>query len=273
MQERGLFASNVLDPRPLEEAADQPIPAAVNMPLHEISSRTHELPSKSQQLLVVGDEQLFESTHEALQTIGRTAARVDPLDVPEPPAGMKPRLWAPNEFLEQIVQGMPPDGTRTALDIACGTGRDAVFLASLGWTVTAVDHLQDALDRGRDLEKRYAPPGSQPINWQCKDAGSIDLDRAYDLIAMFFFLDRELLKNAAASLSPGGCLVVATFTAQHRERFGKPQSLERTLEPDELKRIATDLEVVSCTEGWHGERHTARLHAVKLAGPSRSLFK
>jgi SAM-dependent methyltransferase len=55
-----------------------------------------------------------------------------------------------------------------AIDLGCGSGREAVYLAAQGWQVVAVDRLPEALQRGRDLQRRYAPD-SPPIQWVCAD--------------------------------------------------------------------------------------------------------
>lgn len=77
--------------------------------------------------------------------------------VPAPAEPQETRLWEPTLPLsEWLVSGRGPGGeARAALDLGCGTGRDAVWLALHGWRVTAVDRLSDALDRARSLAELH----------------------------------------------------------------------------------------------------------------------
>ncbi|MEZ0324706.1 MAG: methyltransferase domain-containing protein [Fimbriimonas sp.] len=258
MQQGGLFLSNVLDPRPSDEAAAAPIPGAVNIPVEELSDRTHELPARDRELAIVASGELLDESISALTGLGRTTVPLHRSCVAPGPSHSKPRLWSPNAFLEEVVTELSP---ARVIDIACGTGRDAVFLASLGWSVTAIDHLEDALQRGRDLEARYAPSS---IDWRRQDAAAIELCPDVDLVTMFFFLDKELLKRVIGQLKAGAHLVLETFTAEHREHFGKPRSTQLVLHPGEITHIAAHLDVVYYSEGWHGGRHTARFWGRKV---------
>ncbi|HVT13014.1 MAG TPA: methyltransferase domain-containing protein [Fimbriimonadaceae bacterium] len=160
-------------------------------------------------------------------------------------------------MIEDLQPGM-------ALDLACGTGRDAVFLASLGWEVTAIDHLPDALQRGQDLARRYLRSDlAERIRWVCQDLEKVAVGGAFDLVSIFWFLDRGVLRSVPGLLHSGGSLVLETFSAIHRERYGKPRTesfVLRTGEPASLlPQLTTRLEEA----GWHGDRHSVRFWATK----------
>jgi hypothetical protein len=89
----------------------------------------------------------------------------------------------------------------------------------------------------------------------------LEFDAGFDLITMFFFLDRRLLTSLPDLLAPGGSIVVETFTTLHRDRFGKPASPDHLLELGELRTLVPQLRVRDYAEGWNQERHTARLWA------------
>ncbi len=154
-----------------------------------------------------------------------------------------------------------------ALDLGCGSGREAVFLASLGVQVVAVDRLPEALERGRDLQYRYVSD-SPPIQWVCADLEHADWrpDGAFDCITLFYFLSRALIPRACAWLNPNGSLLIEAFTPTHRARYGKPAADARVVGTNELPRLLPPaMRVVAYSEGWRANgRHTARLWAVRM---------
>lgn len=144
-----------------------------------------------------------------------------------------------------------------ALDLACGSGRDAVFLASNGWQVTALDILPDAIEQGRALESRYLSPGDHAIEWRQQDLErSVPAIEPYRLIIMFRFLHRPLLAQVMATYK--GHFLMETFTNRHLERNAHPKRAERLLEEGELLNFARGT-VHHYSEGWRGNSHTARL--------------
>ncbi|RME76562.1 MAG: class I SAM-dependent methyltransferase, partial [Planctomycetota bacterium] len=151
------------------------------------------------------------------------------------------RLWTANTWLRacwpQIEAGLGARiaaGHARALDLACGTGRDAVWLAERGLHVEAVDRLPDALERAGDLAARCGVT----LSLQRRD---LERDSAlpqgrYDLVTCFCFLHRPLLDAVPAALRPGGFACVRTFDRTERERSGRPRRARLVLEPGELRR-------------------------------------
>lgn len=130
-------------------------------------------------------------------------------------------VWSrgPNQFIETECADLAPG---RAVDLACGEGRNAIWLASLGWDVSAVDFSHVALDKGRALA------GDLDVDWVCADAtawtGS-DLDLA--VVAYFQVpaaMRRTAVRNVVSSLRPGGTLVwVAHDSSNLTEGTGGPQ--------------------------------------------------
>jgi len=130
----------------------------------------------------------------------------------------QPLLWAvdPGPFLSGEVGDRPPG---RALDLGAGEGRTALWLAERGWEVTAVDFSDVALERGRRRVESAAVPGS--VAWVCADL--VDFDPAgttYDLVLLLFIHlpsdhRRRLLRLAAATLAPGGTVVVVGYDTSH----------------------------------------------------------
>ncbi len=271
-----LVRRRILDPRDADTARRRPLADAVNIPRAELPDRTHELPPREQVVTVAGPLELARDTVRWLESVRRRGE----VAVTSPSAGVSPggdevgRLWEPAAFLENVAAGLAPG---RALDLACGTGRDAVFLAAAGWRVVGVDVLPDALARAGDLQRRYAP-AAPPIDWRCADlessrglGGVLRPDERFDLITVFRFLDRSLLRSASGYLNPGGSLVVETFTTVHRARHGRPSRDDHVLQPGELPALlGPRMEIRHYSEAWRAGPHTARLHAVRaVSGYSR----
>lgn len=248
-----------LDPRPEEKARLEPLAETVNIPLDELPDRTHELPPRDDELIVVGPAPWRDRAIEWLHQHERRAIAGDAPLALNPLSG---RLWTPTAFLEETLPTLGLPVGANALDVACGAGRDAVFLAMNDLSVTAVDRLTDALELGRDLEKRYlhAPPH---IDWRCVDLerDPLDLGGPFQLVTIFRYLQRPLLIRLREWLKPGGIVLVETFTREHRARHGKPRREELTLEANELPRLMSDFEIIHYSEGWRGNIHTARICA------------
>lgn len=125
------------------------------------------------------------------------------------------RLWSGNANPQLVAQAaeLTPG---TALDVGCGEGADAIWLAGRGWTVTAVDVSQVALDRGAQHARDQGGAAlAARITWQQVDAFDWSPPpSAYDLVsAQFMYLpDRAqldaLFGRLAAGVRPSGHLLV-----------------------------------------------------------------
>ncbi|WP_405388408.1 class I SAM-dependent methyltransferase [Streptomyces sp. NBC_01102] len=121
------------------------------------------------------------------------------------------RIWSgnPNTMLVREVEGLKPG---RALDLGCGEGADAVWLARQGWTVTATDISRVALDRAA-VHAADADVADR-IDRQWHDLGATFPAGEYDLVSAQFLhsmgdLPREeILRKAAAAVAPGGVLLV-----------------------------------------------------------------
>ncbi len=113
----------------------------------------------------------------------------------------------PNRFLVAEAEGLAPG---RALDLACGAGRNAVWLAEHGWSVTGADFSDVALANAR----RLAAERGVEVEWIEADLGEWEPPpRAFDLVAVFYLQvpagERRLMHaRAAESVAPGGTLLV-----------------------------------------------------------------
>ncbi|MFE4537806.1 SAM-dependent methyltransferase [Streptomyces scopuliridis] len=121
------------------------------------------------------------------------------------------RVWSgnPNTVLVREVTGVEPG---SALDLGCGEGADAIWLARHGWRVTATDISQVALDRAA---RHAASAGvADRIDWQHHDLGASFPAGTFDLVSAHFLYFRgdtsreEVLRTAASATAPGGVLLI-----------------------------------------------------------------
>ena len=186
----------------------------------------------------------------------------------EAPAGILSALWP-----------LLPAGA--ALDLACGRGRNALFLAEHGRHVTAVDWSAAALDILEDHAKAQRIPvrriqrieeGKQPAR------AGIDLLQAnletigisanrYGLILCIRFLQRTLFPQICHALRPGGMLLFETYTKAQVDFSGGPRDPAHLLNTGELRRAFPELEVVFYRE-LRAEQGIASLAARKPGGPN-----
>jgi tellurite methyltransferase len=158
-----------------------------------------------------------------------------------------PATWL--RALEPILREHPV-GAR-ALDLACGGGRNALYLAELGYTVDAWDISNFGLSILIDELARRAQIG-QPLPVQPLQ---VDLERTpippetYDLVLDTHYLERSLFGGMARALRPGGRLIVHTFLntpgGPITNRINNPDFM---LQPGELRATFTDLEILELVE-------------------------
>ncbi len=169
---------------------------------------------------------------------------------------------APSDWVRRFAVLLPR--AAAVLDVACGRGRHARFLAGMGHAVEAVDRDEEALAglsaipgvtiRMADLEK-----GPWPY------AG-----RLFDGIVVANYLHRPLFPHLAAALAQGGVLIYETFMLGN-ERFGRPSNPDFLLRPNELlEAFGGGLTVVAFEQGEVARPKPAvvqRLCAVRGPGP------
>lgn len=112
----------------------------------------------------------------------------------------------PNQFLPAEVEGLVPG---RALDLACGEGRNAVWLAAQGWDGTGVDFSAVGLEKGA----RLAEANGVAVEWVCADATTWQAPSPFDLVVVFYLhlpaAQRSAAFAAAArALAPGGTLLI-----------------------------------------------------------------
>lgn len=132
-----------------------------------------------------------------------------------------------------------------ALDIACGKGRNAIYLAERGFSVTALDISAVALAEGR----RRAELSGLEIRWRQCDLESAALDLgAFDLVINFNYLQRSLFPALVQAVKPGGHVIFETFTID-QAALGPPKNRDYLLRHNELLERFGEFRVLFYREG------------------------
>jgi SAM-dependent methyltransferase len=178
--------------------------------------------------------------HDTSGALGSPDPSSDPAEFWDGLYGERPQVFSGNVNAALAREiGDAPDGAR-AIDLGCGEGADAIWLAERGWEVTAVDVSQVALDRAA-RSASDAGVGDR-IRWEQRDLAESFPEGPFDLVSAHFLqspieLDRaRILRAAAAAVAPGGVLLVVAHAeappwarGHHHEAMPQPDDLQRDL--------------------------------------------
>ena len=144
-------------------------------------------------------------------------------------------LLDPDPFLvsayDEFLFGTSPG---LALDVAGGVGRHSIWLAQRGWRVKLLDISEVGIQQAEENANRTGT--AESISKQIRDLNTMsDLGREqYDLVVVFFFLQRELFPALLDATKPGGILIYKTYTTEQKNFSGGPSHPMFLLEPNEL---------------------------------------
>lgn len=168
----------------------------------------------------------------------------------------------PSPILVEALRDVPPG---RALDLGAGAGRNALYLAQEGWDVTALDNSATAVSvatmRAREmqvaLDARVADLTTDQVALEPGE---------FDLVLMFFYMQRDLFPRIRGWLRPGGLFIAAIHTVDDRPGI-HPMNPSFLLEPGELEGAFSGFEILSSREGDPRDglhrRRTAELVARK----------
>ena len=248
--------ADILDTRPESAFHAGHHPRAASIPLEQLADRRHELPPRHLAFWVFdADPARAAAAVAQLQADGFrvTTMPAESYVACRPQTGpTRAALWRPHRLLADWIEHIEAclGGPRRAADLACGAGRDAVYLARRGWSVAGYDLLPDALQRAADLARRHGvhidlhPADLEGGPWRCEPA--------VDLVCVFNFLHRPLFADIMAAIRPGGFAVADTFVEPQRSRYGKPRRERFVLRPNELRDAFSGWQIT-----YYGERELA----------------
>jgi SAM-dependent methyltransferase len=187
-------------------------------------------------------------------------------------SSLEPEPLLVKAYSEFLAAGAPG----CALDVAGGAGRHALWLAQRGWQVKLVDVSEAGVALARENAAtilglpllgspatRFVPrrPLLKTEVMDLRSAPSLG-HQQYDLVLVFFYLQRELFPSLISALKAGGFLIYQTFTAEQRRFGGGPANPEHLLGPQELRRAFKALRILHYHETTQG-RAAAELVAQK----------
>jgi len=155
------------------------------------------------------------------------------------------RLWgrAPNRFLVAEVSDLPPG---RALDLACGEGRNTIWLAERGWKATGVDFSQVAIAKARE----QASEASLDVEFVCADLLEYEPEPDASDLVLVFYLQlpaeelRHVLKRATRAIATGGTfLLVGHDLSNLTEGVGGPSDPAVLYTPDDIVAKLPGLEI------------------------------
>lgn len=152
----------------------------------------------------------------------------------------QPQQEQPTILLVETAANLVPG---TAIDLACGAGRNALYLAEKGWKVTAVDGSTTAIEivRQRAAERGLA------LQTEVADltGPSFNLPQdAFDLIVIAYYLQRDLLARVKTVVRPGGVVLAIAHTPEAGESWNYKRAA-----PGELRGFFSGWEILHDYEG------------------------
>jgi SAM-dependent methyltransferase len=157
----------------------------------------------------------------------------------------------PDDAVVALMEGMPR-GRGRALDLGCGEGRHALWLAAQGWLVTAVDFSHTGIRTGQELAQ--ASGLAADITWVVADVTTWQPDESVDLVLVSLFrLEEEDLIRVRSWVAPGGHLLLVA----HGDGLGGPRDPRFRSSADALRAAAGDLDVV-CSTAFAAEGRRGR---------------
>ena len=176
----------------------------------------------------------------------------------------------PNEFLKEQLKNLK---TGTALFLGEGEGRNAVYAATLGWQVDAVDFSSSAKVKALKLAEK----NNAKINYEVFDLNEYGFkENYYDLVVMIFLhlpleLREKVFKDSINSLKRNGILLVEAFNKnQINNSSGGPQSLDLLYSENDVLGLVNDLRTetieTKSIELDEGEYHNGKADVIRYVG-------
>lgn len=156
-------------------------------------------------------------------------------------------IWSaePNMFLPPLVAGLE---VGAALDLACGEGRNTIWLAGGGWAATGVDFSSVGIEKARKIA------GDTVVSWVVADVTTFVPHRKFDLVLIVYVhLDANAMENlfarAVEALAPGGTLIGLGHALRNlADGVGGPPYPDILWTEDRIAPLVESLDIVALKE-------------------------
>ena len=142
-----------------------------------------------------------------------------------------------SNWVAYCLSKIPPKKKLLVCDLACGYGRNSIFLASNGLKVVSVDINLRCLKSFNDVNIiKLQADIEKVLNWPLRN-------NIFDIVVVTNFLNRSIFKNIEASVKKNGFLIYETF-GEGQEKFGKPKNKNFLLKKNELLSLTNNLQLI-----------------------------
>lgn len=226
---------------------------STHLPWPSLQERLNELPERPAQLNLLGNQAALDSAKLFLEQKGYQINRlilsefIQEMTLKLPGLvkvnNKSQALWQPSSLVKEFVSILNKHQNITecsGLDIGCGGGRDAVYLAMQGMSITGIDRKEAVLCRAKNLSKYQGVR----VNWLHCDLERLDCfpSKKQDVILIVRYLNRKLFSKIKEALNPRGWLVFQAFSTGC-ELFGSPKNSNFILRYNEFSEVFSDFEV------------------------------
>jgi SAM-dependent methyltransferase len=172
-------------------------------------------------------------------------------------------VWGnePNQFVRAQCETL---AVGVAVDLACGEGRNALWLARLGWQVTGVDYSAVAIERAGILAAQEGARVASRLTWRVDDVATMQLRAESVDLALVSYVHlpagqrSSLMLRAALAVRPGGHVIVVGHDRRNlREGVSGPQDERLLYDPLELRSLFAGIPATRVDLADTVERHTA----------------
>jgi rhodanese-related sulfurtransferase len=257
----------LVDVRTSTEFAEGHIPGSLSIPLQELEHRMREVPNSGMPIAVICEHGLRSSSacrllaehgYGPLFNLDRGLENwPGPIKTGPGQNGHHELGIAPSSFLVESFDLLPKG---LALDLAMGEGRNAIYLATRGFDVDAVDVDPNAVAQARASARKLGAP-IRAIVGNVEDGTYIIPIETYSVILVFHYLHRPVFQDIKDGVVPGGVVVYQTYTTE-QQRFGPPSSPDHLLQPGELEQVFADWDILRYREVTGPARSDGRPRAI-----------